>query len=177
MYYVSCFETSLGIGAVSASDCGVNSVYLPQADAIILLEREGLAGLPSSALTERAAEILKRYFMGLSQSFEDIPVDLAIRGPFRRRILELVRTIPHGEVRSYGEVAAMAGTPGAARAVGGAMAANPVPVIIPCHRVVAGNGQLTGFSGPGGISMKKYLLQMEGAEFKGERIQFAGHQL
>jgi methylated-DNA-[protein]-cysteine S-methyltransferase len=172
MNYVSCFETSLGVGAVLASDKGVNSVYLPHADSVLYLEREGLTGLPPSMLTERAAEMLKQYFRGVMQPFENIPVDLSVSGQFRRLILELIRAIPCGEVRSYGDVATMANDPGAARAVGGAVAANPVPVIIPCHRVVAGDGRLTGFSAPGGVLLKKYLLQLEGAEFKGERIQF-----
>jgi methylated-DNA-[protein]-cysteine S-methyltransferase len=177
MEYLSRFETRLGPGAVRASDRGVNGVYLPHAGSIHDLDRDELAGMPPSPLTERAAGMLQRYFRGERQPFEDIPVDLAVNGTFRRRILELVRVIPFGEVRSYGEVAVMAGSSGAARAVGGAMAANPVPVIIPCHRVVAGDGRLTGFTAPGGIPLKKFLLQLEGAEFIDERIQLCRRQL
>ena len=95
-------------------------------------------------------------------------MDLCEVTPFRARILTLIRAIEQGEVISYGEVAAMAGAPRAARAIGGAMAANPVPIIIPCHRIVAGNGSLTGFSAAGGISVKNKLLRMEGIEFTGD---------
>jgi methylated-DNA-[protein]-cysteine S-methyltransferase len=94
-------------------------------------------------------------------------VDLSLLTEFRKRILMLIRAIPYGEVRSYCDVAVLAGLPRAARAVGGAMAANPVPVIIPCHRIVAGNGRLTGYSAIGGLKMKDILLRMEGVEFKG----------
>jgi methylated-DNA-[protein]-cysteine S-methyltransferase len=64
----------------------------------------------------------------------------------------------------------LAGAPGAARAIGGAMASNPLPVIIPCHRVVAGDGRLTGYTAPGGIACKEYLLRLEDVEIKGQRI-------
>jgi methylated-DNA-[protein]-cysteine S-methyltransferase len=76
--------------------------------------------------------------------------------------------IPYGRVVSYGCLAQQAGYPGASRAVGGAMAANPIPIIVPCHRVVAASGALTGYSGPGGIVMKKNLLSLEGVEFRGK---------
>jgi methylated-DNA-[protein]-cysteine S-methyltransferase len=114
--------------------------------------------------------MLMQYFKGKRQQFDNIPVDLNLSGTFRLHVLELIRSIPFGVVKSYGEVAHLAGSPGAARAVGGAMASNPVPIIIPCHRVIAANGSLTGFSAPGGIKIKKYLLQMEGIEFKGELV-------
>jgi len=128
------------------------------------------AGGGSSELTQRVAVMLKCYFKGERQGFDDIPVDLAVVTPFRQRILELIRAIPFGEVWTYGQVAALAGAPGAARAIGGAMASNPLPVIIPCHRVVAGDGRLTGYTAPGGVARKEYLLRLEDVEFKGQRI-------
>jgi methylated-DNA-[protein]-cysteine S-methyltransferase len=112
--------------------------------------------------------MLKLYFKGEPQRFDDLPVDLSGVATFRARILELIRSIPRGETKSYGEVAALAGVPRAARAIGGAMAANPLPIIIPCHRVVAADGKLTGYSAPGGLTTKKYLLEAEGVEFKEE---------
>jgi methylated-DNA-[protein]-cysteine S-methyltransferase len=116
--------------------------------------------------------MFQQYFNGVAQPFENILVDVYVGGEFRQRVLHLIRSIGWGEVRSYGEVALLAGAPGAARAVGGAMAANPVPVVIPCHRVVSCNGRLTGFSAPGGIALKKYLLQLEGVQVAGERVRF-----
>lgn len=168
MNYASLFETDLGVGAVQAGDDGICRVYLPEGDDDAY--RRAFRGVPRSELTQRVAELLKRYFKGERQTFNDIPVDLAVATPFRRRILELIRAIPFGEVRTYGQVAGWAGAPGAARAIGGAMACNPLPVIIPCHRVVAGDGSLTGYSAPGGITRKEYLLRMEHVEFKGQRI-------
>jgi methylated-DNA-[protein]-cysteine S-methyltransferase len=166
MEFSSIFETDKGRGVIVASESGISRIYLPDEDA---LQSAGLVRIVPSGLTERVSLMLKHYFNGVVQPFENIPLDIGVSGDFRRRILELVRSIPFGEVWSYAQVACMAGSPGAARAVGGAMAANPVPVIIPCHRVVAADGRLTGFSGPGGLEMKKYLLKMERVEFKGER--------
>ncbi|WP_240731847.1 methylated-DNA--[protein]-cysteine S-methyltransferase [Geobacter sp. FeAm09] len=167
MNCASLFESGLGIGVVQANGLGVCRVHLPVSDGSYLRE---FGDVPSSALTQRVAEMLKLYFKGERQAFDDIPVDLSAVTPFRRRMLELIRAVPFGEVWTYGQVAKAAGVPGAARAVGGAMAANPIPVIIPCHRVVAGDGRLTGFSAPGGIASKEYLLRVEHVEFKGQRI-------
>lgn len=79
---------------------------------------------------------------------------------FRAKVYEVVRKIPHGKTLSYSKVAAQSGSPGAARAVGAAMAANPLPLIIPCHRVVGSDGKLTGFRG--GLNIKEMLLELEG---------------
>jgi methylated-DNA-[protein]-cysteine S-methyltransferase len=167
MNYVSLFETCLGVGVVQAGDGGVCRVFLPAGDDSY---RREFKDVTPSELTQQAAEMLKSYFKGERQTFNEIPIDLSVVTPFRRRILELIRSIPFGEVWTYGQVAGLAGAPGAARAIGGAMACNPLPIIIPCHRVVAGDGRLTGFSAPGGITSKEYLLRLEDVEFKGQRI-------
>jgi O-6-methylguanine DNA methyltransferase len=105
---------------------------------------------------------LEEYFAGKRDRFTK-PVDLrAIRGPFHRKVLRKLKTLRLGRVISYGELASLSGSPGAARAVGAAMAANPIPVVIPCHRVVAASGGLGGFSG--GLSQKKKLLNHEGVK-------------
>lgn len=170
MEYVSLFETGLGLGAVVAGEQGIRKVHLPHDCSSDTFAREGLDRMPSSKLTERVAGMLVQYFNGERLQFEGIAVDIKLSGDFRKHVLGLIRSIPYGVVRSYGEVACLAGSPGAARAVGGAMATNPVPIIIPCHRVIATNGRLTGYSAPGGLELKKILLQMEGVEFKGELI-------
>jgi methylated-DNA-[protein]-cysteine S-methyltransferase len=171
MEQVSLFETAFGAGAVVASEKGICRVLLPGEGAVQSYERIAASNPVPSGLTERAALKLTSYFKGEQQTFDDLPVDLRGLSSFRARILHLIRAIPYGAVRSYGEVAAMAGVPGAARAIGGAMASNPVPIIIPCHRVVAANGRLTGYSAPGGVAVKKILLQMEHVEFKGEGVR------
>lgn len=91
------------------------------------------------------------------------PVDLTRAGPFEQEVLAALRRIPVGEVRTYGEIARAVGQPGAARAVGTACARNPVPLLIPCHRVVRGDGSLGGYSLTGGVGLKRRLLESEGA--------------
>jgi methylated-DNA-[protein]-cysteine S-methyltransferase len=91
------------------------------------------------------------------------PVDLARVGPFEREVLHALLRIPAGQVRTYGEIAREVGDPGAARAVGAACARNPLPLLIPCHRVVRSDGGLGGYSLRGGVELKRQLLESEGA--------------
>ena len=91
------------------------------------------------------------------------PVDLARVGPFERDVLAVLRRIPAGAVKTYGEIAKAVGQPGAARAVGAACARNPLPLLIPCHRVVRSDGGLGGYSLRGGVALKRRLLEAEGA--------------
>jgi len=99
---------------------------------------------------------------GEADDLVDVPLDLDALPRFRRRVLELVRTIPAGETLSYGEVAAAVGSPGAARAVGQALGRNPFPIVIPCHRVLAAGGHIGGFTAQGGVSVKVKMLAAEG---------------
>ena len=103
---------------------------------------------------------LRQYFNGWRVIFDE-PLDLAEATPFQRRVWLTVREIPYGETRSYAEIARQVGSPRAARAVGQAMAANPLPIVVPCHRVVGSDGGLCGFEG--GLDLKRRLLEMEGA--------------
>ncbi len=98
---------------------------------------------------------------GARDDFLDVKVDLSLRTPFERRILQLCRRIPPGQTLTYGQLAAKAGSPQAARAVGNCMAANGIPLVIPCHRVVAAGGGPGGYSAAGGVRMKRRLLAME----------------
>lgn len=90
-------------------------------------------------------------------------LDLSHLTPFQQRVLKIVAEIPRGECLTYGQVARQAGSPGAARAVGAALRANPFPILIPCHRVIGAGGKLTGFTAPGGLASKKRMLEMEHA--------------
>jgi methylated-DNA-[protein]-cysteine S-methyltransferase len=112
------------------------------------------------SLTER----LQSYAAGNAESFDDVALDLSHLSAFQNRVVRFCRRINRGRVRSYGELAAAAGSPGAARAVGNVMAQNRYPIIVPCHRVVGSAGSLGGFSARDGISMKRRMLDMEGAE-------------
>jgi methylated-DNA-[protein]-cysteine S-methyltransferase len=104
---------------------------------------------------------LERYFLGQPVTFDDIDLELRARTEFRRRVIKVTRSIPFGETITYGELAQLAGYVGAARAAGTVMSTNRCPIIIPCHRVVASNGRLGGYSAPQGIDLKARLLAME----------------
>jgi methylated-DNA-[protein]-cysteine S-methyltransferase len=104
-----------------------------------------------------AVEQLGAYFVGDLTTFD---VDLALAGTqFQRRVWAALQTIPYGETRSYGEIAAQIGAPGASRAVGLANGRNPIGIIVPCHRVIGASGSLTGYGG--GLERKKALLDLE----------------
>ena len=104
-----------------------------------------------------AVEQLDAYFAGELKTF-DLELDLA-GTDFQRRVWSALRTIPYGETRSYGEIAAQIGSPGASRAVGLANGRNPIGIIVPCHRVIGASGSLTGYGG--GLDRKRVLLELE----------------
>lgn len=165
--YVSIFQTEQGAGAVAATDAGLLEVFLPfggetEEEVLERVERVLGENLSESDLTRTATSLLERYFRGERVDFSALSLDLSWTTGFRRRVLELVAAIPYGTVMTYGEVARLAGSPRGARAIGGAMASNLLPVIIPCHRVVGSSGAMTGYSAPGGLASKKWLLAMEG---------------
>jgi len=120
-----------------------------------------------SLLAALAAD-LRRYFAGGRVDLGRYPVDLAGIPPFQGRALLAARRIPYGQVRTYGWVAARAGRPRAARAAGGAMSRNPLPLVIPCHRVVAAGARLGGFGG--GLNIKRALLGLEGIDCDERRV-------
>lgn len=108
-------------------------------------------------LLRRAADQLQDYMDGLRTSF-DLPLN-PTGSSFRRKVWQALCEIPHGETRSYAELARGLGT--ASRAVGGANAANPLPILIPCHRVIGASGSIGGYSGEGGLATKRWLLALE----------------
>ncbi len=161
----SFFETALGSGAVVASGEGLLEVFLPFGG----VSREDVAAqvaaqYPLSAgenqITKNAAALLARYFAGEQVAFA-LAIDRQRFTPFQWAVYQRVMAIPYGEVRSYSQVAADIGNPRAARGIGGAMAHNPLPIVIPCHRVVGKSGGMTGYSGAGGVVSKQWLLEME----------------
>jgi methylated-DNA-[protein]-cysteine S-methyltransferase len=108
-------------------------------------------------LLRRAADQLQDYMDGLRTGF-DLPLN-PMGSPFRQRVWAALRDIPHGETLSYADLARRLGT--ASRAIGGANGANPIPIIIPCHRVIAAGGAIGGYSGEGGVATKRWLLALE----------------
>lgn len=113
------------------------------------------------------------YFAGKKVRF-NVKVDLSSQTPFRTEVLESCRRIPYGQTASYGNLAGAVGKPGAARAVGGAMAHNPFPLVIPCHRVLTSGGGIGGFSSREGVEEKKRLLRLEDAIPKSKRRSAVG---
>jgi methylated-DNA-[protein]-cysteine S-methyltransferase len=111
----------------------------------------------------RAVKELREYFLGKRKHFT-VRVDLSQGTPFQQKVWRELQKIQYGKVVSYGELARRIGKPGCARAVGQAVGSNPVGIIVPCHRVIAANGKIGGWSGSGGIAGKKALLQLEGAK-------------
>lgn len=116
----------------------------------------------------RLREALLDYAEGRRVEFADLPVDLNRLDAFDRAILEATRSLGFGITATYGEVALLAGHPGKAREAGAALGRNPVPLIVPCHRVVAAGGRIGGFSAPGGARTKARLLGHEGAVLRPE---------
>ncbi len=121
-----------------------------------------------SSLLERAAAELAEYFAGTRTGF-DLPIRLTGGTAFQRSVWQGLAGLGFGEVISYGDLGASIGRPGSGRAIGGAVGANPVPILIGCHRVLAANGRITGYSGGNGIPTKAWLLDHEGIGHVGTR--------
>ncbi len=115
---------------------------------------------PDVAVLRQAERQLGEYFAGVRTAF-DLPINLSGCSPFSRRVLVELCAVPYGTTLTYGELAAKAGAPRAARAVGRVMAGNPLPIVVPCHRVLAAGGKLGGYSGGCGIPTKEWLLAFE----------------
>jgi methylated-DNA-[protein]-cysteine S-methyltransferase len=158
-------DTPIGTLALAATEEGLVRVGFQR-------ELDTFAEDIAAKVSPRVVELPKRldaarrqldeYFEGHRHRF-DLPVDLRLAAGFRRRVLELLfEQVGFGQTRSYAELAALAGSPRAHRAVGSAMATNPVPIVVPCHRVLRTGGNLGGYGG--GLEIKRYLLALEGGD-------------
>lgn len=157
------FETRIGWIGVAWTARGIVALNLPRASrdqALRDLRRDyRTASLIENAPVEIVRE-LREYVAGRRQRF-DLKLDWSALKPFQRAVLETAKQIPFGETRSYGWIAKQIGKPRASRAVGQALGANPIPIILPCHRVISGDGGLGGYAG--GLPLKRKLLSLEGA--------------
>lgn len=153
------FSTPLGLCGLEWNESVLTRFLLPG-----FTPQPGLDAAPPpwiQAIIERVGQHLTADF----QEFTDVPYDFSEVKPFVRDVLRATLAIKTGHTATYGEIAQVIGHPPAAsRAVGAALGANPWPLLIPCHRIVAANGKMTGYSGPGGIDTKVKLLALEGAQ-------------
>ncbi len=161
------FDTALGVCGLAWSDRGLTRLQLPEIDSKAT-EARLAAWDPSATSADPTAEmatavaLLQRYFDGQRIDLNDITLDLGDISPFYKAVYAATRKLGWGETTTYGELAAQVGSPGAARAIGQAMSRNPVPIIVPCHRVLASGARPGGFSSFGGTLTKGRLLAMEG---------------
>jgi methylated-DNA-[protein]-cysteine S-methyltransferase len=180
------FETKSGFVGLAWNQQGVSGLRLParteaSAEAAILRRLpEARRALPSPAVAQLISDI-QCYFEGEKIDFSQVAVDLGVQDPFFSRVYAEVRKLGWGVTTTYGAVAKTLGAePQAARDVGQAMASNPVPLIVPCHRVLAAGGKIGGFSAPGGSESKARMLVIEGvavADGKSATSQPAGDQI
>ena len=164
--YTSVLQNSpLGDIWIASSDYGLAAIEWSQDEAdfgIYLTKRFKRPIQTDSDKTASALQQLDEYLRGARKTF-DLPIAWSLLRPFQIQVLQIVFAIPYGGTRTYGDIANELGKPKAARAVGRANATNPMPLVIPCHRVIGANGKLTGYGGGEGLPTKEWLLQMEGA--------------
>jgi methylated-DNA-[protein]-cysteine S-methyltransferase len=164
------FETAAGWCGIAWNDAGIVRFTLPTSSEASA-ERLMLRRMPEITRAEPPAEVeatmadARRYFAGEEIDFSHVRLDLGQQDAFFARVYDAVRRLGWGEATTYGAVAKQLGAgPEAARDVGQAMANNPVPLIVPCHRVLAAGKKIGGFSAPGGSETKRRMLEMEGVE-------------
>lgn len=167
-YRFALFDTAIGRCGIAWSERGIAAVQLPEPStartrARLLQRFPEAQERPPSAAVKSAIERIVALLDGKPADLSGVALDMQGVPPFHRRVYEAARAIPAGSTRSYAEIAARAGRPGAARAAGQALARNPFPIVVPCHRVLAASGKGGGFSAWGGVRTKLRILAIEGA--------------
>jgi O-6-methylguanine DNA methyltransferase len=167
--YGSVFPTAFGWCGLVAGEEGLKRLILP-----LKAKNQVISLLPSSTqekskLLGDAQEMVRDYFDGKKVSL-DLPLDRSEFSSFQEQVYTFTRMIPYGKVKTYGGIAREMGLWNASRAVGSALGQNPLPLFIPCHRVIRQDGTLGGFSCPDGIKMKAKLLTLEGVFLEGGRV-------
>ncbi|MGE0484640.1 MAG: methylated-DNA--[protein]-cysteine S-methyltransferase [Gammaproteobacteria bacterium] len=167
-YGFALFDTTIGPCGLAWRPSGLVGVQLPEktpgATHARLAERFGdLQAVEPRGAPRRARDAMIALLDGRAHDLGDVVLDMAAVTPFRRAVYDWARGIPRGQTRTYGDAAAALGQPGAARAIGQALGANPFPIVVPCHRVLAAGGKPGGFSATGGAATKLRMLAIEGA--------------
>ena len=164
--FVTSFDTAIGRCGLAWSGRGVVGVQLPEAStsatrARLLRRYPGATEAEPTPAIRSAIDSIVALLSGEAADLCVVELDLRSVPAFNAAVYRVARTIPPGETLTYGEIAQRLGDPGAARAVGQALGANPIPIIVPCHRVLAAGGRAGGFSAPGGVMTKVKLLEIE----------------
>ncbi len=158
------FDTALGPMAIGWTDLGVSRLLLPGGDVGHMRERfERAGGVEAPKGQPRLVARIVAYAEGARDNFADVTLDLGSVPTTSRRIYDHIRELDWGETTTYGAIARWLGDVAQSRAVGAAMGANPIPLIVPCHRVLAADGRTGGFSAPGGVKAKLEMLALEKA--------------
>jgi methylated-DNA-[protein]-cysteine S-methyltransferase len=160
------FNTPIGPCSVAWGDGGITGVQLPEVNAEatrarILVRFPDVSESQPPTTVARAVNDVVAVLEGRGADLSGVALDLTDVPPFHKKVYALARTIPPGKTLTYGALAARAGSPSSARAVGQAMGKNPFPVVVPCHRVLAANGKPGGFSATGGVTTKLRMLAIE----------------
>ncbi len=163
-------ETVRGVFGFVARDSKLVATYLPQSRrAILCLIRERFVDvIEDGSFLPRFQRAVVSYYAGERVGFV-VPVELGELPPYRRIVLEACRKVPYGTTASYADLARATNNPNASRAVGSSMANNPLPLVVPCHRILCSDGTVGGFSSPLGVQQKLQMLQLEGVAVEGMR--------
>lgn len=158
-------DSPLGAIWIATSPRGLVAVNLWEEQVRLEAQVLTLAAVVPTYAPEKVAPVATQfteYFSRERKQF-DLAIDWSFMTPFQEQVLQQVATIPYGRTRTYGDIAEELGKPSAVRAVGRANATNPMPIIIPCHRVLGADGRLHGYAAPGGLETKAWLLRLEGS--------------
>jgi methylated-DNA-[protein]-cysteine S-methyltransferase len=168
MHY-TLFDTAIGTCGVIWGELGLKGVHLPDANpsrtrASVARRFPGAVPAAPTPDIQQAIDGIVALLRGEKRDLREIALDFDGVPAFNRRVYELARTIAPGATLTYGDIALRLGSPGTARAVGQALGQNPWPIVVPCHRVLAADGRMGGFSAPGGVGTKRRMLEIEGVE-------------
>jgi methylated-DNA-[protein]-cysteine S-methyltransferase len=172
---IAVFETAVGPCGIAWSDAGIRGVQLPEATEaatearLVRQHPDGVMTVPPPEI-QHAIDRITALLAGAADTLRDLDVDLDGVPEFDRRVYDVARNVGPGETTTYGEIATQLGSPRASREVGQALGHNPVPLIVPCHRVLAAGGKLGGFSAQGGVTTKLRLLSIESAAPNGQTM-------
>ena len=171
------FDTEIGGCGLAWGAAGLLALQPPEATEALTLQRltrhlDDPQETPPPQHLQAIIDAVRELTEGGNVDLTEITLDMSHVSPYNRRLYQAIRAIPPGHTRTYGDIAADLGEPGAARAVGRAMGQNPWPIIVPCHRVVAANGKTGGFSAFGGVTTKLRLLAIEMAHHSSDDALF-----